>query len=83
MHNWLTESPIVIDRSRWEQVYTVAMYWSIVTLTTVGYGDISPVTVLELILASLMVLVGSACFAFFMNSVGLILSDMNRSEREF
>ena len=25
------------------QAYLVSMYWSVTTLTTIGYGDISPV----------------------------------------
>ena len=35
-----------------------SMYWAIVTLTTVGYGDISPQTPLGQALSSLMMLIG-------------------------
>lgn len=35
-----------------------ALWWSFVTITTVGYGDISPVTPLGRILAGLLMLVG-------------------------
>jgi voltage-gated potassium channel len=40
-----------------------AVYWAIVTITTVGYGDISPHTVAGQVLASLMMLVGYAVIA--------------------
>jgi voltage-gated potassium channel len=40
-----------------------AVYWAIVTVTTVGYGDISPHTVAGQMLASLMMLVGYAVIA--------------------
>jgi len=43
------------------------VYWAIVTLTTVGYGDITPHTVLGRILASLIMIMGYGIIA-----VGLI-----------
>lgn len=41
----------------------VAMYWAIVTVTTVGYGDISPHTVPGRILASLLMIIGYGIIA--------------------
>lgn len=35
-----------------------SMYWAIVTLTTVGYGDISPQTPLGQVLSSVIMLIG-------------------------
>lgn len=35
-----------------------AMYWAVVTLTTVGYGDITPVTTLGKFLSATMMLIG-------------------------
>jgi len=40
-----------------------AVYWAIVTVTTVGYGDIAPHTIAGQMLASLMMLVGYAVIA--------------------
>src|SRR5215469_2659246 len=40
-----------------------SMYWAIVTVTTVGYGDISPKTVAGRILASLLMIVGYGIIA--------------------
>lgn len=41
----------------------VSIYWAIVTLTTVGYGDISPQTPLGQFLASLLMIMGYAIIA--------------------
>ena len=41
----------------------VSVYWSIVTLTTVGYGDIAPQTVLGRFLASLVMIIGYGIIA--------------------
>lgn len=40
-----------------------SMYWTIVTLTTVGYGDISPQTAFGQFLASVVMLIGYAVIA--------------------
>lgn len=40
-----------------------SMYWAIVTLTTVGYGDITPQTVLGQMLSSLLMIVGYGIIA--------------------
>jgi voltage-gated potassium channel len=41
----------------------VSIYWAVVTVTTVGYGDISPVTVLGQTLASVLMIMGYAIIA--------------------
>ncbi len=40
-----------------------AMWWSIITFTTVGYGDMYPITTLGRILTSIIALIGLACFS--------------------
>ncbi len=40
-----------------------SMYWSIVTLTTVGYGDISPQTGMGQLLASVIMIMGYGIIA--------------------
>ena len=40
-----------------------AVYWAIVTMTTVGYGDIAPQTILGQVLASLVMILGYSIIA--------------------
>lgn len=47
-----------------------SIYWAIVTLTTVGYGDIAPQTVLGQTLASLIMIIGYAIIAVPTGIVG-------------
>ena len=51
----------------------VAMYWAIVTLTTVGFGDITPQTPFGQLLASLIMLLGYAVIAV---PTGIVSSEM-------
>lgn len=41
----------------------VSIYWTVVTLTTVGYGDLAPVTTAGRILASIVMLIGYSIIA--------------------
>jgi Ion transport protein. len=41
----------------------VSVYWAVVTMTTVGYGDITPHTTAGRVLASLLILVGYSMIA--------------------
>ena len=47
-----------------------SIYWSIVTLTTVGYGDIAPQTALGQLLASLVMILGYGIIAIPTGIVG-------------
>ena len=51
----------------------VSIYWSIVTLTTVGYGDISPATPLGQLIASLLMIVGYGIIAV---PTGIVTAEM-------
>jgi voltage-gated potassium channel len=51
------------------------IYWSIVTLTTVGYGDIAPITPLGQIVACLIMIMGYGIIAV---PTGIVTSEMNR-----
>ena len=52
-----------------------SIYWAIVTLTTVGYGDIAPVTDLGKFIAGAVMILGYAIIAI---PTGIITSEMNK-----
>jgi len=47
-----------------------AMWWCIVTITTVGYGDMYPVTIIGRIIAVFTMISGLALFGLLMNVIG-------------
>ena len=55
-----------------------SIYWAIVTITTVGYGDISPVTSLGKFIASFIMLIGYGIIAV---PTGIITTEMALAER--
>ncbi len=56
-----------------------SIYWTIVTLTTVGYGDIAPQTALGQIVASFVMIMGYGIIAV---PTGIVTVEMSRSERQ-
>ena len=56
-----------------------SVYWAIVTLTTVGYGDIAPITALGQFIASLIMIMGYGIIAI---PTGIVSSQMTRFNRK-
>ncbi len=56
-----------------------SVYWAIVTLTTVGYGDISPKTPLGQMLASVVMILGYAIIAV---PTGIVTSELMTTVRD-
>lgn len=56
-----------------------SIYWAIVTLTTVGYGDISPITTFGQIMASIVMILGYAVIAV---PTGIVSSEMIKIAQE-
>ena len=55
-----------------------AMYWAIVTMTTVGYGDIAPETPLGRVLASVLMILGYGIIAV---PTGIVTIELQRASR--
>lgn len=53
-----------------------SIYWGIVTITTVGYGDVAPVTVAGKVLASVIMLTG---FSIIAVPTGIVTAEIGRS----
>eukprot|EP01065_Artemidia_motanka_P019754 TRINITY_DN23586_c0_g1_i1.p1 TRINITY_DN23586_c0_g1~~TRINITY_DN23586_c0_g1_i1.p1 ORF type:complete len:923 (+),score=161.23 TRINITY_DN23586_c0_g1_i1:388-2769(+) len=53
--------------------YVKAAYWAITTMTTVGYGDITPTTDGARVLAGVTMLVGAGLFAYVMGNISTLL----------
>ena len=55
-----------------------SIYWAIVTITTVGYGDLSPQTALGKMLASIVMILGYAIIAV---PTGIVTAELTRTHR--
>ena len=56
-----------------------SIYWAIVTLTTVGYGDIAPLTALGQFIASIVMILGYAIIAV---PTGIVTNELIKAENK-
>jgi len=79
--NWITsggfEQYSVFDS------YIASLYFSVMTMSTIGYGDISPVTSAERIVACIMMLVGAGIYAYVVGSITTTVQTMEASTHKY
>jgi hypothetical protein len=64
-------------------LYISSLYWAFATMTTVGYGDIYPITNKEKLFAMLSMLVACGVFAYVVGSIETIVRRSNTIESQF
>ncbi|KAL4484634.1 hypothetical protein ABPG74_019811 [Tetrahymena malaccensis] len=84
---WLTKDiqTYEIDKQVDEKLqgYIAGIYYCILTMTTIGYGDITPFTYRERIFALVFCILSCFLFAFTMGSIGEILKQFSLKGEEF
>ena len=79
--NWIKDKGVLNES--WQIQYMSSFYWSIVTVMTVGYGDITPVNKFERLYCLLVILFGGMIFPYSINSIGNIIQDIKRDKKKF
>lgn len=69
-----------LDKETGWQCYVHSLYYSLTTMTTVGYGDIHPVNPDEVTFSLLILLVSSIAFAGLMGTLMDLISELNREK---
>jgi len=64
-------------------MYMSALYWSVMTMTTIGYGDIPATNDVERIFAILFMTIGACLYAYIVGAICHIIEGMDVSTYEF
>ena len=63
--------------------YVRAVYWTIATLTTVGYGDITPETPPQMLYAAATMLIGIGFFGYVLGNVASLFSRLDAAREQY
>jgi hypothetical protein len=63
--------------------YTVALYWSFMTLSTIGYGDVTPQTPAEIWVACFAMVLGSSLYAYCVGAVCGTIANMDEAKQAY
>ena len=78
---WLKTHNLV--QQEWYVQYIYSFYWSVVTMMTVGYGDIVPQNCLEVVYATITIIFGCGVYGYYLNTVGILLQDIHKEQNKF
>ena len=70
-----------MNLSPWN-MYIAALYWALVTMSTIGYGDVTPTRTEERFFVILAMLIGTSVFAYVVGSVCGIVASMDKKSNE-
>jgi CRP-like cAMP-binding protein len=78
-----SDSSLSIDHSDFGNFgpYLRSVYWAIVGMSTVGYGDIVPVNILETTFATIVILFGGLILPAIVGGLAAYLGNMNGAEK--
>ncbi len=63
--------------------YLEAFYWTVTTLTTIGYGDITPETTLQFTYVIIVMLIGAALYGFIIGNIANIIANLDVVKSKF
>ena len=68
----------ITEDSEWrlEELYIATLYWSVMTLTTIGYGDIAPENTGERVYTICTMFVGAVLFSFILSEIATLLESV-------
>ena len=74
--------PVWVEETDRSFAYVIALYWSLTTMTTIGYGDFGPSTLEEIVFVLFAEVIGLSFFAVLLDQINNLNEVLGRQEAE-
>ncbi|KAG9412580.1 hypothetical protein AC1031_015489 [Aphanomyces cochlioides] len=72
-----------IDTYDFTQEYVISIYWATMTITTIGYGDVTATNIVERAFFIVMMLIGAGMYAYVVGTMCQLVEGLNVDALEF
>lgn len=72
-----------VQDSENDVTYVNALYWAITTLTTVGYGDITPLTLSQKVYTMVVMFLGVGMYGFLIGNISTLLANTDMAKANY
>lgn len=79
--SWISDNGIL--DYHWAHQYLCALYWSTMTLTTIGYGDYGPINAIERFAASFFCMLGGLVYAYLVGIITGTILELKHAQAEY